>query len=499
MAEFNDYSPETLEAARRFFQLWEDAGKPEDIRSVAAAAEVSWSTAWRWVTLTRPRYVKGGYDWPYDNLPNYMASDPTLTSVDNTEEEEEEGGPYEYTHETDIYLFEINEKPYPIAGEVVRAICRGYSNYDGAQMTVAEVAAHTSMPQSVIKKVLRALKHTHASGPRTPEELMGHQIDDLVDEDLETKKNKYDTVFQNEDLKALKRDAEAYRRAEYVHQRRMQEWGDRIEELRKNYAPPILSLDRSKIVGDHLLDLSLSDLHYGKLAEEELTGHLRYDREIALRRAEIATEKILNRASVFGVEKILFELGNDLFHVDNTRNTTTKGTPQDVDGMALGHFDQLADFTCQLVDMLLQVAPVDIISVPGNHDFERAHYLAVLLAKLYKEHPHITVDATAHPRKYYNYGVTLLGKAHGDGTKDQSLPVIMSVEAAQYWTKAKYREFHVSHLHMREHKEFPVQRSFNGVRIRRKPSPSIWRICDAPPAGEPPSSGSFWPSHVGST
>jgi hypothetical protein len=78
-------------------------------------------------------------------------------------------------------------------------------------------------------------------------------------------------------------------------------------------------------------------LHIGKLATAFETGE-DYNSQIAVKRAKDGLQGILNKSEGFYIDKVLFVAGNDILHTDNTKRTTTAGTPQDTDGMWYDNF-----------------------------------------------------------------------------------------------------------------------------------------------------------------
>ena len=53
--------------------------------------------------------------------------------------------------------------------------------------------------------------------------------------------------------------------------------------------------------------------------------------------------------------------------------------------------------------------PVDVVVIPGNHDFERSYYMGAYLEAWFNEDPQVYVNNGASPRKYYKFGKVLLG------------------------------------------------------------------------------------------
>ena len=88
----------------------------------------------------------------------------------------------------------------------------------------------------------------------------------------------------------------------------------KIEDKIADWKPIIPRI--SKVNSDkHLLEISLFDAHFGKLAWGGETGS-EYDLKIAENLYENAVQD-LERSKGFNIEQILFPIGNDFFHVNS--------------------------------------------------------------------------------------------------------------------------------------------------------------------------------------
>lgn len=215
----------------------------------------------------------------------------------------------------------------------------------------------------------------------------------------------------------------------------------------------------------HLLELCLFDPHFGKFAWGKETGE-DYDLRIASERFLWAVETLLERARGFPVERILFPVGNDAIHADNAENTTTRGTRQDVDTRWFKLFRTARLVYQQAIDRCMEVAPVDVIVVPGNHDQQSALALGEVLDAQYSKTERVQVIGGPRLRKYYPYGRALIGFTHGSEEKPGSLPLLMATEAPELWAGSEYREWHTGHWHKRKETQFVGVDEHNGVRVR---------------------------------
>jgi hypothetical protein len=221
----------------------------------------------------------------------------------------------------------------------------------------------------------------------------------------------------------------------------------------------------------YALEVSIPDLHVGKLAWATETGWENYDVKIAEALFEEALETLLQRTSGFKFEKILFPVGNDLFHVDGKTNMTTAGTPQDVDGRYQKTFIKVRAMMTRAIERLRMVAPVDVILVPGNHDSLSVWHLGDSLDCAFALCNDVEIDNTPRLRKYRQFGKVMLLWTHGDKGKLLDYPLVMAVEEPSMFGNTTHREAHTGHRHQTKAQEV------HGVRVRISPAlcpPDAW-------------------------
>jgi hypothetical protein len=237
-----------------------------------------------------------------------------------------------------------------------------------------------------------------------------------------------------------------------------------LAEFRKA-SPVVLPLRRElpPLTGRYMLEIAPFDLHLGMRAWARSTGN-RYDPEIASHLFSQAVTELLGRAAVYPVEKILLVFGNDFFHVDTKAGTTTAGTPQDSSVGLHQMFRIGRHMLADAIDQMKLVAPVEVVTIPGNHDEVTSLFLGEVLDALYTNDANVKVDAEPRYRKYVVYGNTLLGLTHGRFEKLSDLPAIMAREMPEAWSNTLHREWHLGH----HHKVYAEESQ--GVRVRRLPS-----------------------------
>ena len=170
---------------------------------------------------------------------------------------------------------------------------------------------------------------------------------------------------------------------------------------------------KNKQKGEHLLMIDPADVHIGKLCRSFETG-TDYNSQIAVKRVKEGVNGILNNASGWSNEKIIFVGGNDILHIDTPRRTTTSGTPQDTDGMWYDNFMIAAELYKDVISTLAEIAPVHFVYNPSNHDYTNGFFLAQLIESYFSNDKRITFDVSIKHRKYTKYYNNLIGTTHGD-------------------------------------------------------------------------------------
>ena len=244
-----------------------------------------------------------------------------------------------------------------------------------------------------------------------------------------------------------------------------------IEDLISKYSPKYPSIDYPKREDGHLLIINPADVHIGKYADALETGE-EYNVEIAKNRVREGVKGILRNAEGFNIDKILFCIGNDILHTDNTMGSTTRLTPQDTDGKWYRHFTEALELYVEIVEMLMQIAPVDCIHSMSNHDYMSGFHLAHALKSWYRNTDAVTVDADPKHRKYYTYKNSMIGLTHGDGAKLNNLPLHMAQEEPLMWSYTKYRYWYLHHLHHKQRYKFMTSFDNIGVTVEFLRSPS---------------------------
>lgn len=197
---------------------------------------------------------------------------------------------------------------------------------------------------------------------------------------------------------------------------------------------------------DLLCVYPMGDPHFGMRAHAPEAGE-NFDLKIA----ETITKAVVDRlvsAAPPAKTAILANMG-DFFHADdNSARTKQSGNPLDVDGrwhevLRVGGWTMV-----HLVYRLLEKhSEVIVFNERGNHDDVSAIAMAVALDMYFHNNPRVKIADPAPYYHFYEFGKNLLGFTHGDGAKENDLPVLMANDEPQAWGRTEHRVFHRGHFH----------------------------------------------------
>jgi len=246
----------------------------------------------------------------------------------------------------------------------------------------------------------------------------------------------------------------------------------RMMDEAAKFAPRYPLVKRPKCDSGNLLEMNLTDHHFGKLAwSPETGGWGDYDLKIADRCWDEATDGILSRVPDTKFERVIFVIGNDLMHVDNQAGTTTRGTQVTADTRFQKIYPAVRRAIIRSVDKAMRLAPVKVVVVPGNHDMNASFCMGDSIWCWYRNCRDVEVENGPAPRKYFQWGSVMLMWTHGSEGKLGDYPQIMAVEEPEMWGQSRIREVHTGDKHQRRLEEF------HGVAVRILPSlcaPDDW-------------------------
>ena len=348
-------------------------------------------------------------------------------------------------------------------GDAHRAIVRWYSNWDGDPVSLNGISRRTGLPRAWVIGYLRAHGITHDSAPFSSEEVARRGVDDLAQDALALKFGALATKTEKLSAKETSKAARSWWDFEATTLSRCREW---MTE-RQDYSVPRLRMRRAD--RPFWLVTSATDFHWGMRSWAMESGS-EYNRKEARRRLLQTTEDLASRLP--GQPKgITVAVGSDWIHVDGLTSSTTRGTPQHIDGTPLELLITGAELAREHLDILATVAPVHVVLMAGNHDRTSAHALLLYLRAAYEHSDRVTVSADHALRNYQEIGNTLACFTHGDTCKPEKLGAVMSKERREMWGRSRHHVAFGGHLHHQRVREV------GGVRHFQLPSlaaPDAW-------------------------
>jgi len=246
---------------------------------------------------------------------------------------------------------------------------------------------------------------------------------------------------------------------------------ERVGKFIEEHSPHYPSVKRLHKDDGHLLVINPADIHVGKYANARETGE-EYNMQIAKERVLEGVQGLINKSKGFHVDKVLFCIGNDILHTDSVLSATTRGTYQDTDGKWWEHYEVALEIYVACVEMLREVAPVDVVHSMSNHDFQSGFHLAHALQSWFRNTKDVDFDISVANRKYYRYFSSLIGLEHGDGAKMDKLPILMAQEQPLLWGETTHRYWYLHHLHHKIKYKWLDAKDFIGVTVEYMRSPS---------------------------
>lgn len=247
---------------------------------------------------------------------------------------------------------------------------------------------------------------------------------------------------------------------------------DAIKDLLKNVKPLATKKPpRAAKSGRHMMEIGLHDVHLAKLCYGVETG-TNYDLKIAEKEYRSAIDEMLGRSTGFNVNKITLPVGGDFLHFNSEDKMTANFTP-----MATSADDRLSKVWragCSAmqyaVERCLEVAPVELVYIAGNHDRTSSLYISEWLAAKFDHNKSVSILNGPSHRKYISYGPSLLGYTHGDEVPADRLPQLMATEAPHQWAASRFRSWRTGHWHKRKSTRFNVGDTHGGVEVYVFPS-----------------------------
>jgi len=84
----------------------------------------------------------------------------------------------------------------------------------------------------------------------------------------------------------------------------------------------------------------------------------------------------------------------------------------------------------------------------------------------------VSFDVDIAHRKYYRYGNSMIATTHGDGAKNNDMPLLMASEAPHMWADTRHRYIYQHHVHHRTKVQWQSVKDYPGITLTTLRSPS---------------------------
>lgn len=237
---------------------------------------------------------------------------------------------------------------------------------------------------------------------------------------------------------------------EWVRGDNKRDWQEEILEAILNTKPLEVEFNpEQRMCVDTMLEIPLFDMHFGIADFEHYSG----------------TQSEVAEYIARGHDTVVFAVGSDLFHNNDHRGRTAKGTQIEKVDMTKA-FNDAVQFYTPLIRLALKNSnKVQVIYIKGNHDETPSWYFCKYLEALF---PDVEFDLDFKEKKVVTWRKVFIGYTHGDKGKN-AIPYVFIQKWAKEWADARVREIHTGHLHNLKEGTKDVY----GTRMRTLPTAGI--------------------------
>jgi len=361
-----------------------------------------------------------------------------------------------------VFVMPRRARPLRLPRDVVEQMLADYSNWSGEGVSMGHVARTYGLTRREFHGVKRAMGWTKDSLPLLEDD-PAEMTEDEIATFLQARKVRAAEVrAQDGAWASIRRDADRWREYEAGTLEPVRE---ALAEVVTTYQAPAV---RFAVTPRHdrrwCLVINPTDLHVGKRQDIEDEG-VATVLETARERLTMALGEVL--ACVPSTPEVIYLcIGGDWFNVDNWLGTTTRGTPQQSTGSLRSVWAEGCRAALDAVGLCLDVAPVEVIHVPGNHDRALGGCMADLVAAHFRNEPRVTVREDRGSYVALQYGANMHLFHHGDGIGAATgLAGMMASEWPAMWGQTRHRYAHGGHVH---HTQARRIRSTRRVQVKER-------------------------------
>lgn len=255
------------------------------------------------------------------------------------------------------------------------------------------------------------------------------------------------------------------------------EWVEAIRNLIQEIPKMTVPERKFELDGQYLLEIALVDSHFGLLSWREETNY-DYDLKIAEDLYLFGIQDLLSKAQGYNISKIIFPIGSDFMHVnDHTNLTPASKNILDTDSRLIKIYQKAKMAVIKGIEYCRNIAPVEVIYVPGNHDFTISYAIADVVDAVFQNDSYVTVNKTPKSRKFTEWGKCMIAFTHGNEEPIRDLPTIIATEEPEMWGRTLFREVHLGHYHSKKSIHWMGVDTNRGIITRILPSlcpPDQW-------------------------
>lgn len=206
-----------------------------------------------------------------------------------------------------------------------------------------------------------------------------------------------------------------------------------LEEMLEEVNVEHKYIAKRDIESSSMIEIPLYDLHFGINTFEDYAVHV---------------DKIVHKLErQEGWNVVVFNVGHDLFHNDNIRGTTSRGTPIEKVDMMKAWVNALKFYSVLFESAIANANEVYAIYTRGNHDEMVGWTFCQALSERY---PQVKWDLDLYEEhKAISYGKVFLGYTHGDKLADKNIIDIFNAKYRLPMAKAERRIIKRGHKHTR--------------------------------------------------
>lgn len=346
----------------------------------------------------------------------------------------------------------------------------------GRGMTAREVsiaAGQThgrTLTEEYVRRVMRVLGVTKSAPPFAPHDIMRHTPEEIERLAFARAQAEAGAALERGEARRLRGECRKLRRllaearAETAHVAELAEIVEQSVRVERERAGGGVELIGEAPAPDDLLVVGLYDVHLGKRGVDGC-GLAAAVADVRARQERLARRVLQSRGRQRARVVLIF--GGDWLHVDTYGHTTTRGTPQDTDGVVGEHIAAGMELARSLVELWRGLGAVDVVVVPGNHDRLACQWLELTLGAIYAQVDGVRVlGGQGRSRRVVEHGDILIACDHGDGPKQRDLVRLLAVEHPEAWGRTRWRYWLRGHLHHTREVDL------GGVVVQQQPSPA---------------------------